>query len=88
MTRLETIKRHLYRHGYITPGIALLEYGMTNGLAQRINDLRKKEGWQIVTDTSVEPISGRVVTRYVLDDIPNDSEALRLDKAVYGEAAA
>jgi hypothetical protein len=66
MTRLETIKDHLAEHGYITPGIAQLEYGMTNGLAQRIHDLREKEGWDIQTLTRVSVVSGRTVTRYQL----------------------
>lgn len=65
MTRLETVRSHLREHGYITPGIAMLEYGMTNGLAQRILDLRR-EGWEIETDTVVERLSGRTVTRYHL----------------------
>lgn len=66
MTRLETIATHLQEHGYITPGIAMLEYGMTNGLAQRINDLRKKHGWEIRTSKHRESISGNRVCRYVL----------------------
>lgn len=87
LTRLETIKRHLWRHGYITPGIALLEYGMTNGLAQRIEDLRKKEGWAIETLTGTEPISGRRVTRYLLLFTNSDAENDRLTEACYGAAA-
>lgn len=65
MTRLDTVKTHLREHGYITGGIALLEYGMTNGLPQRILDLRR-EGWDIETDTMQEKVSGRTVTRYRL----------------------
>jgi len=65
MTRLDTIRNHLLEHGYITGGIALLEYGMTNGLPQRILDLRRR-GWEIETDTVKEKVSGRTVTRYRL----------------------
>lgn len=65
MTRLETVRTHLREHGYITAGIAMLEYGMTNGLPQRIQDLRR-EGLDIETDTRVEELSGRTVTRYHL----------------------
>jgi hypothetical protein len=66
MTRLETVKQHLEEHGYITPGIAQLEYGMTNGLAQRIHDIRGEGDWKIETLTRVSVVSGRTVTRYQL----------------------
>jgi len=68
MTRKETVALHLEEHGYITPGIAMLEYGMTNGLAQRILDLRA-DGWAIDTRSRPSAISGRTITRYVLADI-------------------
>ena len=67
MTRKETIRAHLESHGYITPGIAMLEYGMTNGLAQRVHDLRRGEdALDIDTVAYTEPVSGRSVCRYEL----------------------
>jgi len=67
MTRIETVRSHLKEHGYITPGIAMLEYGMTNGLAQRICDLRSAPHHRIIdTVTKREKLSGRTHTRYEL----------------------
>lgn len=56
---------HLVYHGYITPGIWLLVYGKTNGLAQRISDLRKRR-WQIDTVTAKDDTGKNMVT-YILN---------------------
>lgn len=55
---------HLTYHGYITPGIWLLVYGKTNGLAQRISDLRARR-WKIDTVREKDD-TGKNMVKYIL----------------------
>jgi len=65
MSFTNAVLHHLEDVGSITPGEAILIYSKTNGLAQRICDLRKR-GHIIRTERKVDQAGGSYC-RYVMD---------------------
>ena len=64
MTQCQAIINHMKKTGSITMREALIDHGV-QCLTKRIQELRE-EGWMIVSERKMHPITGQRYTRYRL----------------------